>query len=1108
MKTRTTFILAILAAFSIVNICDALTLRKESGDNQTRWENASLIKPIVFRVDVTDNTAPNLITIENTEGIIDEIQIGTNVRYQPAATDTLVTLSDAASQDVRRKLQAGRNIVKVYCTLGAANKYTLNIYEGNDNSGNRLATFTAYAIQTAQAVANYRIDVSASTSSPQIVYDDTLGYYYLGIKVVDANAAPQGFVSVIFSIDGSGHLVDSENNLVNSLHLPTDANGVAEVEYRPGGGTGKITAHIRYTRERHTVTYFYRDIRLKLVSGDEQTDYFGTKLRNPLSVKVEDGNGHSVSDQNVTFEITSPSTTGGQQQARLFSAFSQTPNYRLTVPTNSSGVAKVTLQLTRRPSDAVTSVLHTIVVRMDGARNVVFRATATVPVPDRLKLISGNNQTGDIGTTLDDPFKVRVIDTRGNNVANQTVRFVITEGDGSLSQSNATTDTDGIAQTYLRLGNTVETTTVEARLNDLTPVTFTAHSESAPSRITLVSGNNQDAYKNVQTDDPLLVQVTDVNRDGFADVKVKFSITRGNGNLSDANVRTDADGYAGTYLTPTSTGSVRVEATAAGLNTTVRFTLNVSIAPTRLIQISGDNQVGELNRRLAQPFVVEVRDNAGDSVSGTTVRFAVTAGGGRLSAATGRSNTNGRAQTYLTLGNTRVENRVVASVSGISEEVTFTARSATRVFVTPENRPPLYWLDTDTRISQLIDTEVEEFRENARHVTCLAIAQEKVYWGEQLNDDSGRLRRANLDGTKVQEIRSLTSVPHGIAVDTEDRKVYWTNSKGRIHRINIDGSGFEKLIPESNNPIHIALDVPDQRFYWSESGRIRRANFDGSNRQVVALASNRVGGIAIANGKIYWTEQTSKVRGNIMRANLNGSNAEVLTQLLSVPSGIAVDPSARKLYWANSRGRIQRSSLNGLFIKNIVDGLGMPSAIAISITTIPTPPKPSGNYADSDVNKDGVVNTTDLKLVADAFGESPPSNRRTDVDGDGTVGLNDLLIVINDLEGGAAPPAPTDVSENALLPNYPNPFNPETWIPYQLKEAANIQINIYSAAGILIRRLWLGYQPSGYYVTQPRAAHWDGRNENGERVASGIYFYELVIDGTSFPVLQKMLIVK
>ena len=92
MKTKMTLIFTILAAFSIATICDALTLRKESGDNQTRWENASLTQPIVFRVDVTDTNSPNIITIEDTGSIIDEIQVGTNARYQPASTDTLVTL--------------------------------------------------------------------------------------------------------------------------------------------------------------------------------------------------------------------------------------------------------------------------------------------------------------------------------------------------------------------------------------------------------------------------------------------------------------------------------------------------------------------------------------------------------------------------------------------------------------------------------------------------------------------------------------------------------------------------------------------------------------------------------------------------------------------------------------------------------------------------------------------------------------------------------------------------------------------------------------------------------------------------------------------------------
>ena len=81
--------------------------------------------------------------------------------------------------------------------------------------------------------------------------------------------------------------------------------------------------------------------------------------------------------------------------------------------------------------------------------------------------------------------------------------------------------------------------------------------------------------------------------------------------------------------------------------------------------------------------------------------------------------------------------------------------------------------------------------------------------------------------------------------------------------------------------------------------------------------------------------------------------------------------------------------------------------------------------------------------------------------------------------------------ETALLPNYPNPFNPETWIPYHLAQGAEVEIAIYDMKGVLVRRLALGYRAAGYYADRDRAAYWDGRNEDGESVASGIYVYRL-----------------
>ncbi len=97
-------------------------------------------------------------------------------------------------------------------------------------------------------------------------------------------------------------------------------------------------------------------------------------------------------------------------------------------------------------------------------------------------------------------------------------------------------------------------------------------------------------------------------------------------------------------------------------------------------------------------------------------------------------------------------------------------------------------------------------------------------------------------------------------------------------------------------------------------------------------------------------------------------------------------------------------------------------------------------------------------------------------------------------------------TQDLLLQNYPNPFNPETWIPYQLSEDTSVSISIYDTTGQLVRTLSLGFQSAGFYNSQGRAAYWDGRNALGERVASGIYFYQLTTP--SFQQTRRLVIVK
>jgi hypothetical protein len=98
------------------------------------------------------------------------------------------------------------------------------------------------------------------------------------------------------------------------------------------------------------------------------------------------------------------------------------------------------------------------------------------------------------------------------------------------------------------------------------------------------------------------------------------------------------------------------------------------------------------------------------------------------------------------------------------------------------------------------------------------------------------------------------------------------------------------------------------------------------------------------------------------------------------------------------------------------------------------------------------------------------------------------------------------IKETALLQSYPNPCNPEVWIPYELIAEASVSVRIHNVAGQVVRTLELGVQPRGRYTSRSKAAYWDGRNELGERVSSGVYFY--VLNAGAFLETRRMVLLK
>ena len=578
----------------------------------------------------------------------------------------------------------------------------------------------------------------------------------------------------------------------------------------------------------------------------------------------------------------------------------------------------------------------------------------------------------------------------------------------------------------------------------------------------------------------LRVRVLDANDNGVSDVRVTFRVlapgrgtfagARGNGRaVAD---QTDRNGYASANLTPSDDGDIIVRASAAGVSADVTF-------------------------------IIDVGEASADTETPTP-----------------------------------------------SRDVTPSRDISPVVHVGAASRPPMLWVDGGA-IYALVGASAQKFAPSVDNALNITVAGGKVYWTEKTGESAGTINSANLNGSGVTELTSILAVPMGIAVDTAGSKLYWTNSRGRIQSANLDGSRITNELQDLPSPMDIALG--NGNVYWTQgNGSVRVVNLTGQKIvRDISTGSDTPGSLVIGGGKVYWTEKTGDSSGTVNSANLNGTGATQLASILAVPMGIAVDGARSKLYWSNSRGRIQSADLDGSGITNVVSGLGSPGDMVLSNSiTAPAATTATSTTTASrskyDVNGDGTVDRFDALLVVSAFGTS---NNKYDVNGDGTVNVKDYDLVFDEIvDAASAPPivgiklsavqidriqeqidlliATNDRSPAAmrtliylqqlivtarpektqLLANYPNPFNPETWIPYELATDTDVRLTIYNTQGVVIRTLQLGHQSAGYYTGRDRAAYWDGRNALGEQVASGLYFYQLETDEMSL--MRKMVILK
>ena len=639
-----------------------------------------------------------------------------------------------------------------------------------------------------------------------------------------------------------------------------------------------------------------------------------------------------------------------------------------------------------------------------------------------------------------------------------------------------------------------------------------------------------------------------------------------------------------------------------------------------LSKISGDNQTGVSGTVLANPFVIEVRDENLSELEGISVTFAVTTGDGTLSTTRTTTNENGRAESTLTLAPNPGTNTVSVSAAGIEQTVTFNAVAEAAIDIPDPNlraaveiaigRPPGAPI-VSSEMETLIHLEARNANisdltglEHAINLKSLWLDGEEVrtgVWGNSnsvsdLSPLAGLTYLEQLDlwensVSDISPLTGLTNLKHLGLVGNNISDISVLAGLTNLESLFFDGNPISDLSPlaELTKLTRLGLDNISVSDFSPLAGltSLRWMRLVGNN---ISDLSPLVANTGLGNGdeinvkgnplsylsihthipilknrgvKIDFDNQAHPALLKISGDNQNGASFAPLSQPFVVEAqdangsaltGISVTFAviegggtlSTTITRTDTNGRAQSTLTLG---PNLGTNTIQVSAAGIEVSaTFRAVSDTEAPSIAADVNRDGVVNILDLVVIASEFGNQG-QNLAADASGDGVVNVLDLILVAGMFDEMAAAPSAqpqvpetltavevqgwlTDAralevrnpimkrgflvleqllvsltpKETELLSNYPNPFNPETWIPYRLAEDAFVILTIYDLSGQVIRTLEVGHRIASAYENRSKAIYWDGRNGLGERVASGVYFYTLTAG--DYNATRKMLILK
>lgn len=872
---------------------------------------------------------------------------------------------------------------------------------------------------------------SKVTASSTEVVADGLHACSVSVLLVDEFNNPIKEKQVEITVSGT-------ENVINPSQATSNEQGIAEFTIKTiRAGLKQVTAldvTDDITIENKASVRFTAQAAAKIVyhAGNAQVANVGTATPEPLQVMVTDINDNPVDEYSVEYKIT-----GGS--GHLY-------NLQPT-STDTNGIANGILVV---GTDAgVANTVEAYALGLSGSP-VSFMASGVSGTASAIEIVGGNEQNAMSGTVLPLPLEVRVIDDEGLAIWDYSVTFQVELGNGSfdgVQTKTINTDEFGKASLQFQLADELGLNIVKAQAEGLSgsPLSFVEHGTAGKaSMIRMVSGDEQSASIGGSLPLPLIVKVTDYNGNGVEGQEVTFNVTQGDASMIEEQpLVTDLQGIVEAKVQLGSqSGKIIIEAVAPNLvYSPIKFTASAMPHSAAKMEVAdGNNQTGTVGRELVYPFKVLVTDEYDNPVSGVDITFAIVEGSGKLlDGQVAISDSNGVAQNHFQLDSTPGPNRVYALKTGLQNSpLTFSATGVTNKF-------PI--------IEELSDVTIDENQTLRFTVKASDDDGETVTYGAfylpegAAFDSTGShefIWTPDLTQAGKHTVRFMAYDPRN-GFDAEDITITVNNVNRAPKIIGKYPSSIDVYAPK-HDTLKFQIIVSDAdsdpiQYKWYQT--YKGKEFLVSTQNMYAFASDEypAGSYTIRVSAFDGTDSVT-TQWDMMWTSIQ----------LSGFSAVITEHKNVRLYWETSV-----ESNNAGF--NVLRSYSEDGTYR-QINKAPLSSNLNGQYVFIDSN---------VEAGRTYF------YRLEDIDLSGERTLHDPISITME--------RPLSFE---LTQNYPNPFNPVTHIRYQLPETGVVQLSVYNLLGQEIKTLVAEKQIAGFYVVR-----WDGTDNNGFSVASGIYLYHL-----------------